>query len=582
MIKFLKQLKSYWLLILLTVIFVYIQAQVDLALPTYMAKIINEGVINENIDFIRSTGYEMLGISLIGGFFTIISSFLIAKISSGYGKDIRERVFRKVEEFSLSEINKFSISSLITRCTNDIQQIQSVIGNFLRPMLFAPIIGIGAIIKAYNSAPSMSWIIGLAVFVILSIVIFTVIIALPKFKILQTLTDKLNLVTRENLTGIRVIRAFNKEKYQEEKFDTVSKSVVKTSLFVNRVMVILQPLMMFIFNVASIAIIWFGANLIAESDLQIGDLMAFMQYSMQVIMSFLMISMMFIFIPRSIVSVKRVNEILNTDIKVENPQLPKIIDNLKGNIEFKNASFAYEGAKEPVVKNISLEINSNETTAIIGGTGSGKTTLINLIPRFYDVTEGEILIDGVNIKKMDQKYLRSLIGLATQKAVVFSGTIGSNIKFGNQTNSLKINKSAEIAQATEFIQELPEKFDATTAQSGSNFSGGQKQRLSIARAINNNSQILIFDDTFSALDFKTDAKLRESLKKELKNKTIILVSQRIGTIIDADKIVVLSEEGEIAGVGKHEDLMQNCQIYKEIANSQLSKEDLSNMKFLNQ
>lgn len=580
MLKLLKYLKPYWLIMIIVVITIFIQVQADLALPDYMARIVNEGIIQEDQDLVWSIGKEMLLVSLIGGVFTIISGYLISKASAGLARDVRAKLFSHVESFSLVEINKFSIASLITRSTNDIQQVQGVLGNFLRPMLFAPIMGVGAVMRAINTAPSISWIIGLTVLTIISIMAATFSITMPRFKKLQQLVDKLNLVARENLTGLRVIRAFNTETYEESRFNDVNVDLTKANLFVNRVMVILFPVMMFLFNITSIAIIWFGAHLVADNELQIGDMMAFMQYSMQVIFSFLMISMMFIMVPRAAVSIDRINEVLDTDLTIKDPKSPKKIKgDPKGKVEFKNVSFAYENAEEPVIRDISFVADPGKTTAIIGSTGSGKSTIINLIPRFFDVTKGKILIDGIDIRDLDQKYLHDLIGYTPQKPILFSGSIASNIKYGDPNGDDKrMEQIAEIAQAEEFITDLPEKYDTNMAQGGLNFSGGQKQRVSIARALYEDPKIFIFDDTFSSLDFKTDAMLRKALKEKTKEKTVLVVSQRIGTILDADKIIVLSDNGTIAGIGTHQELMKGCEVYQEIAQSQLSEDELRVIK----
>ncbi len=578
MLKLIKYIRSYWFLLILVVVAIYIQVQVDLALPDYMSRIVNEGIINEDQDLIWDIGKEMLLISLIGGVFTIISGYLISKISSGFGKKIRTKLFSHVESFSLLEINKFSIASLITRSTNDIQQAQGILGNFLRPMLFAPIIGVGAIIKAINTAPSISWIIGVTVVVIIIVMITTFYITMPKFKKLQELLDKLNLVARENLTGLRVIRAFNTERYEEERFDDVNVDLTKANLFVNRVMVVLFPFMMFLFDLTVMAIIWFGSHLIADNELQVGDMMAFMQYSMQVVFSFLMISMMFIMIPRAAVSIDRINEVLETDISIKDPVKPRSFGKVKGRVEFKNVSFIYEKAKEPAINNISFVAEPNRTTAIIGSTGSGKSTIVNLIPRFFDVTSGSILIDGVDVREIDQKSLHDFIGYTPQKPVLFSGTIASNIKYSDPDGEDgRMYEVAKIAQVDEFVDSLPDNYETNMAQGGLNFSGGQKQRISIARALYKDPPIFIFDDTFSALDYRTDAKLRDELRQKTVNKTVIIVSQRIGTILNADKIIVLNDNGEIAGVGTHNELMAKCEIYQEIAQSQLSEEELMNI-----
>ena len=555
----------------------YIQVMTTLALPDYMAKIVNEGIVLENEKLILETGISMLLVTGLGALCTVVISYLSARIGNGFSRKLREDVFSKVSRFSLGEMNKFSIASLITRTTNDIQQVQMVIIMLFRMVMSAPIMGIGAVIKAYNTAPSMTWIMGVAVAILLTVIIIVFAIATPKFKLVQKLVDKLNLVTRQNLTGLRVIRAFNTEKYEEKRFDKANRDLTSINLFINRVMVMMQPLMMLLLNLTMISIIWVGAHLVNSNDLQIGDMMAFMQYAMQTIASFLMVSMIFILIPRASVSGQRIVEVLDEQLSIRDPkESKKSTKKEKGVLTFDNVTFKYPDADVPILHNISFTAKAGETTAIIGGTGSGKSTVINLIPRLFDVTSGQILIDGVDIRDMKQKELRGKIGYIPQKGVLFSGTIESNIKYG-QPNATKkvVKKAAQIAQASEFIDKLEEGYKAPIAQEGTNVSGGQKQRVSIARAIVRNPEIYIFDDSFSALDFKTDAKLRKELKSVTKNSIVIVVAQRIGTILDAEQIIVL-DEGKIVGIGKHEQLMKTCEIYKEIALSQLSRKELGN------
>jgi ATP-binding cassette subfamily B protein len=480
-----------------------------------------------------------------------------------------------VESFSLIEFNKFSTASLITRSTNDIQQIQTVMVLLLRMVLQAPIMGIWAIFKAYNLAPSLSWIIVLSVAVLLGVIFVMFAVALPKFKVLQKLVDRLNLVTRENLTGLRVIRAFNNEKIEQAKFEKANVDLTATNLFVNRLMVIMQPMMMLILNLASVLIVWIGAYFISSGSLDIGNMIAFMQYAMQVIMAFLMISIVFIMVPRASVSAERVNEVIETEPVIKDPENPVSADSLHGGVvEFKNVTFCYPGADTPVLENISFKANPGETTAFIGSTGSGKSTLINLIPRFYDVNSGEILLDGVDVRRYKLEDLYAKIGYVPQKGVLFSGTVESNIKYGAQ-NAIdnEVKKAAEISQAEGFINNLPGKFNAPIAEGGANISGGQKQRLSIGRAIVRKPEIYIFDDSFSSLDFKTDALLRQALKGETENKTVLIVAQRISTILSAENIIVL-DDGKIVGEGTHEQLLKDCEIYREIAYSQLSEDEL--------
>ncbi len=557
--------------------FTYIQVMTSLKLPDYMAKIVNQGIIGENQSLIWSIGLKMLLVTAVGAVSTIIVGYLSSRIGTGFSKKVRREVFSKVESFSLTEFNKFSIASLITRTTNDIQQVQMVMIIIFRMIISAPIMGIGAIIKANQMAPSMTWIMGVAVAVLLVVIIVLFSVAIPKFKLVQKLIDALNLVTRQNLTGLRVIRAFNTEDFEKKKFDEVNKEFTKINLFVNRIMVVMQPVMMLIFNLTTIAIIWVGAHLIDTGELQIGDMMAFMQYAMQVIMSFLMISIVFILLPRASVSAQRISEVLDVNPVIVDPDKAKKSNGkTKGVVKFNNVTFSYPDADVPVLYNISFTAKPGETTAIIGGTGSGKSTVINLIPRFFDVTSGEILIDGVNIKDIKQKDLHKKIGYIPQKGVLFSGTIESNIKYARPNATEKeVRSAAKISQASEFINTLKERYDSPIAQGGTNISGGQKQRLAVARALITKPEIFIFDDSFSALDFKTDAKLRKDLKGVTKNSTVIIVAQRIGTILDADQIVVL-EDGKVVGKGKHEELMKTCPVYKEIALSQLSQKELEN------
>lgn len=576
MTKLFKYLKPYTIAIAAILILVYTQVQTDLLLPDYMAKIVNQGIIGKDTHLIWSTGGLMLLVSLIGAACTVAYGYIAVKVATGFSKTIREQVFAKVEGFSLREFDKFSTASLITRSTNDIQQIQMVLVMFLRMVLAAPILGIGAIIKAYGKAPSMSWIIGLAVVVLFGLFIVLFTIAVPKFKLLQKMVDRLNLVTRENLTGLRVIRAFNTEQQEEEKFERANRDLTDLNLFVNRLMVIMQPLMMLLLNVASITIVWVGAHEIGAGSLQVGDMMAFMQYAMQVIFAFLMISIIFIMVPRASVSAQRVAEVIETEPIIRDPDKPKrYTKGVKGVVEFRNVTFQYPGADTPVLHDISFKTKAGQTTAIIGSTGSGKSTLINLITRFYDVTGGQILIDGLDVRDVTKDDLCEKIGYVPQKGILFSGTVNSNIRFGKEdTSDKEVRKAAEIAQAYNFVMESDNGFETPIAQGGSNVSGGQKQRLAIARAIIKKPEIYIFDDSFSALDFTTDVALRSALSAETRNATVLIVAQRISTIMNADKIIVL-DEGSIAGMGSHAELLKTSSVYLEIASSQLSEEELS-------
>lgn len=527
-------------------------------------------------DYIVKTGLKMLGLALIAMISTILVGYLSARIAAGLGRDTRSRVFKKVVGFSNSEFDRFSTASLITRSTNDIQQIQTTLVLLIRIVFYAPILAFGGIIKALNTNMSMSWVIGVAVLGILSLVGTLFAVAMPKFKTMQKLVDRLNLVTREILTGLPVIRAFNKEKQEEKRFDEANQDLTRTNLFVNRVMTFMMPLMMFIMNGVTILIIWSGANGINQGSMQVGDMMAFIQYTMQIIMSFLMLSMVSIMLPRATVSANRIVEVLDTDLSIHDPdKTQSFIPSKKGYVEFENVSFRYPKADDDVLSNISFTAKPGETTAIIGSTGSGKSTLVHLMPRFYDVTEGSIKVDGVDIRTINQHDLRDKLGFVPQKGVLFSGTIDSNVRYGKQdATTEEILKAARIAQAADFIEEKPEKYETAISQGGTNVSGGQKQRLSIARAIAKNPEIYIFDDSFSALDYKTDVTLRKALKNEIGDSTVIIVAQRINTIIHAEQILVL-DEGKIVGVGTHEELLRNCEVYKQIALSQLSKEELA-------
>lgn len=570
-----KYLKPYLWQIAAVLALVFVQAMTDLQLPDYMSQIVNQGVLAGDTGAILATGLKMIGITLLGSVCTIASGYLASRVATAYARDLRAAVFDRVEQFSLTEFNKFSTASLITRSTNDVQQVMMVMIIFLRMIVMAPIMAVGGILKAVETNPSMTWIVAAAVaclFVLMGL-LFT--LGMPKMKIMQKLVDRLNLVTRENLTGMRVIRAFNTEPYEEQRLDKANRDLTKTSLFVNRLMTIMQPMMMLLMNATTVLIIWVGANAVGAGTMQVGDMMAFMQYAMQIMFSFLMVSMIFIMIPRASVSAGRIADVLETVPTITDPKAPKTTPQANGLVEFRDVTFAYPGAEAPALEHISFTAKPGQTTAIIGSTGSGKSTIVNLLPRFYDVTEGDILIDGVSVKQMSQHALREKIGFVPQKGVLFTGTIRSNIAYGAPgISEEEICKAADIAQATEFISKLPEGLDTPIAQGGTNVSGGQKQRLSIARALAKKPEIYVFDDSFSALDFKTDAALRAALKQNMGQATCLLVAQRISTVVDAEQIIVL-EEGKIAGIGTHKELMHTCQVYREIALSQLSEEELA-------
>lgn len=525
--------------------------------------------------YIKKIGIRMILVSLLSAACIVMVGFLASKVAAGLARNLRKDVFEKVEGFSKAELDKFSTASLITRTTNDINQIQNLIAIMIRMMFYAPIIGIGGILKAIGKSSSMSWIILVAVISILGLILVVFSIALPKFKIVQELVDRLNLITRENLSGMMVIRAFNTEKFQEERFDKANMDLTKTNLFVNKVMVVMFPSMMLIMNGITLLIVWVGAHQIAKSSMQVGDMMAFIQYAMQIIFAFVMMSFMFIMIPRASVAAQRIFEVLEVQPTIKDPKKSKgLNEDLKGVVEFKNVCFKYPGAEENMIKNVSFKALPGETTAFIGSTGSGKTTLLNLILRFYDTTEGKVLVDGVDVKEVTQHELRDKIGYVPQKSSLFSGDIQSNLIYANENASEdELNRSIEIAQAKDFVEEKGKGLSLKISQGGTNVSGGQKQRLSIARAIVKNPEIYIFDDSFSALDFKTDLELRKALKEKTGKSTVLIVAQRIATIKNAEKIIVL-DEGRIVGMGTHKELMENCETYKEIALSQLSKEEL--------
>lgn len=526
--------------------------------------------------YLFKVGGKMMALALLGMCASVLVGLLASRVGASAGRDLRSRVFHKVVGFSSNEFDHFSTASLITRSTNDIQQIQMLMVMLLRIVLYAPILAVGGIYQVFQTNVSMSWIIALAVVLIGGVVLVLFTVAMPKFKIMQKLVDRLNLVTREILTGLSVIRAFTTQKYEEERFDKANRDLTRTSLFVNRAMTFMMPVMMVIMNGISVLIVWTGARGISEGQMQVGDMMAFIQYTMQIIMSFLMICMISIMLPRAAVAAERVDEILTSETVIHDAKKPeRLPKQLEGVVKFDHVFFRYPGASEEVLCDISFEARPGETTAIIGSTGSGKSTLVNLIPRFYDVTAGQITLDGKDIRELTQHDLRSCLGYVPQKGVLFSGNIASNILFGNSDGTKEeMMEAAQIAQASEFIETKPEQYESTIAQGGSNVSGGQKQRLSIARALAKHPKILIFDDSFSALDYKTDMALRRALREKVSDSTVIIVAQRISTILHANQIIVL-DEGSVAGIGTHEELLENCEIYRQIAASQLSEEELT-------
>jgi len=564
-------------------VFVFLQSFSEIYLPTLMSDIVDTGVINGNVAYIIRIGGWMILIAVIGMISAIFGSYWAAKVATGFGRDLRTKVFTKVESFSLEEFDEKGTASLITRTTNDITQIQQLVV-MLRLFLRAPMLCVGSIIMAVSKNAKLSSVLVVILLILALIIVLLSKKSMPLFKSMQIKLDKLNLVLRENLTGIRVIRAFNRDNYEKKRFHEANLDLTETAIKVNKLMAILMPLVMLIFNLTIIAILWFGSIRINSGSMQVGDLMAFIQYASQIMFSLIMLAMMFILVPRASASAIRINEVLDIEPKIKDPIMPEenelkmeggasSEEGKRGYLEFKEVSFYYQGAEEPVIEKISFRAKPGEVTAIIGGTGSGKSTLVNLIPRFYEVTSGRILVDGIDIRELTQEKLRAKIGLVPQKAVLFTGTVAENISFG--TNDLprdKIIRAAKIAQASDFISTLKQGYDAQIAQGGTNVSGGQKQQLSIARALAKHPEIYIFDDSFSALDFKTESKLRQALKKETEKDTVLIIAQRVTTIMDADRIMVL-DGGRMVGMGTHQDLMKTCEVYREIVASQLSEEE---------
>ena len=585
MFKLLKQMrKKDWLLVLVCIAFIVFQVWLDLKLPDYMSEITT---------LVQTEGSKMADILLNGGYMllcafgsllaAVVTGYFVAKIAANFSRDLRKRIFDKVEDFSLQEVKKFSTSSLITRTTNDVTQIEMLIAMGLQMLIKAPITAVWAITKILNKSWQWSALTGVAVVILLSVIGFLIAIILPKFKIVQKLIDKINGITRENLTGIRVVRAFNAEEFQEAKFSKVNNDLTNLQLFNQKKLAIMQPIMYLVMYGLTLGIYFIGAYLIQDAGLSIklnlfSDMVVFSSYAMQVIMSFLMLAVIFMIVPRASVSAKRINEVLDENIEIQDLVSVSAKPKEKGTVAFKNVSFKYADADEYILKNISFEAKKGETVAFLGSTGSGKSTLLNLIPRFYDATEGEVLVDGVNVKDYKQQDLHDLLGYVPQKAVLFKGTIKSNVAYGENEKNItdtKVKEAVDVAQADDFVLKLDDTYDHAIAQGGTNVSGGQKQRLSIARAIARDPEIYLFDDSFSALDYKTDATLRKELKKYTKDATTLIVAQRIGTVMNADKILVL-ENGECVGIGTHKELLKNCEVYKQIALSQLSKEELEN------
>ncbi|OCA89508.1 ABC transporter ATP-binding protein [Bacillus sp. FJAT-27986] len=574
--KLFRYLAPYKLPIVFIFALVFIQSLSELFLPTLMSDIIDKGVINQNIPYIWKIGGFMLLVAAVGTLCSITASYFSAKVSMSFGKNLRSRVFSHVENFSLHEFEQVGTASLITRTTNDITQVQLVLNMILRMMIMAPLMAIGGIIMAFSKDPELSWVIILAIPVLVGVILFVIWKGVPLFKLVQRRLDAVNRVIRENLTGVRVIRSFNRINFEKERFKKANKDLRDTTIKVNKLMATLMPLMMLIMNYTTIAVVWFGAIRIDHGDMQVGDLMAFIQYAMQIMFSMVMLSMMFVMIPRASASAARINEVLAIKPTIKDEPIKHEAKPTKtGYLEFKNVTFSYPGAEEPALKGLSFSAGPGEVTAIIGGTGSGKSTLLKLIPRFYEPTEGSIYLNGINIKELELVDLRNRIGLVPQKAVLFTGTVKENILYGNENASdEEVIHAAKVAQAYDFVSNMKEGFDSPISQGGTNISGGQKQRLSIARALVRKPEIYMFDDSFSALDFKTDAKLRKALKSETTEGTVLLVAQRVSTVMDADRIIVL-DEGNVMGIGTHEELLKSCDTYQEIVKSQLSEEEIA-------
>ncbi|WP_314589003.1 ABC transporter ATP-binding protein [Paenibacillus terrigena] len=575
MLKLFRFLKPFWLPIVFVLMLVFLQSLSELYLPTLMADIVDTGIVKGDTNYIMSIGGFMLLVAAGGGLCAIAASYLSARVASGYGRQLRSRVFKHVENFSLQEFDKIGTASLITRTTNDITQVQTVLVMILRMMVMAPMMCIGGLIMAISKDAHLTWVLAVVI-PILALAIFAVASrGIPLFKAMQKKLDRLNLVLREGLTGIRVIRSFNRINFEKERFRDANADLTNTAIRVNRIMAFLMPVMMIVMNFSSIAIIWFGSRRIDTGHMAVGDLMAFLQYAMQIMFSLLMVSMMFVLIPRASASAARINEVLDMKSEIEDPAQGRSTDGRRGYIEFNDVTFSYPGAEQPALSNLSFRAVPGQVTAIIGGTGSGKSTLLSLMPRFYDVDSGTVVIDGVDVKQLTQSELRSKIGFVPQKAVLFTGTIAENIRYGKEdATDEEVRHAAAIAQASDFIGEMTDGYDSLIAQGGTNVSGGQKQRLAIARALVRRPEIYLFDDSFSALDFKTDAKLRAALRGETTESTVLIVAQRVSTVMDADQIIVL-EEGRIAGIGTHRELLDTSDVYREIVSSQLSEEEIA-------
>jgi ATP-binding cassette, subfamily B, multidrug efflux pump len=575
MIKLLRFMKPYRAILVLVVVLAFAQAIANLYLPTLFANIVDNGIVKGDTGYIWRTGGIMLLITFGGTVAAVVGIFYSSQVATGFGKIIRAKLFTHVAQFSLHEFDSVSTSSLITRTTNDTTQVQQVMILVLNMLITAPFTLIAGIILALNQDVGLAWILVVAIPILVASIVLLMSKAIPLFRIMQKKLDKLNLILDEGLTGVRVVRAFDRQKYEEQRFDEANLDLTNVSIRVNRLVASLMPIMMLVLNISSIAILWFGAIRINNGQMQVGALIAFLQYAMLILFALLMISMMFIMLPRAAASADRINEVLEIEPEIKDADQVKRADKQKGYVEFQNVTFSYPGAEEPALSHISFSAAPGEVTAIIGGTGSGKSTLVSLIPRFYDIDSGHLLVDGVDVREMAQEHLRSKMGFVPQKAVLFSGTVAENIRYGKEdATDEEVRHAADVAQATEFISEMKDGFDSVIAQGGTNVSGGQKQRLSIARALVRKPEIYVFDDTFSALDFKTDARLRAALKQETLDATVLIVAQRVNTVMDADQIIVL-EEGRIAGIGTHRELMRSNEVYREIVSSQLSLEEIA-------
>jgi ATP-binding cassette subfamily B multidrug efflux pump len=575
MIRLFRFLKPYRTFLIIVFVLTFAQSLANLYLPTLMADIVDNGIVKGNIPYIYQVGGIMLLVTVAGAACAVAASFFSARISIGFGKIIRAMIFKHVIRFSLHEYDQVSTASLITRTTNDTTQVQQVLVIILMMMISAPLMAIGGIILAIQQDATLSWVLVAAVPVLCFAIYLIMSKAIPLFRLIQVKLDKLNLILDEGLAGVRVIRAFDRIQHEEKRFNEANLDLTNTYITVNRIVAFLMPVMMLVLNITSIAILWFGSIRINAGDMQVGALIAFLQYAMQILFAMLMVSMLFIMLPRAAASATRINEVLAMEPGIKEAEQVKDNDTQRGYVEFENVTFNYAGAEEPALANVSFRARPGQVTAIIGGTGSGKSTLISLIPRFYDIQSGRILVDGVDVREMSQEHLRSKIGLVPQKAVLFSGTIAENIRYGKEdATDEEVRHAADVAQATEFITSMQDGFDSVIAQGGTNVSGGQKQRLSIARALVRRPEIYLFDDSFSALDFKTDARLRAALRKETLDATVIIVAQRVSTVMDADQIIVL-DDGHVAGIGNHRELMQTCEVYREIVSSQLSLEEIA-------